>query len=139
MARQGERGWPVSILVMTTRAPVEVGRCGKLATMDILVAVRAKRKLDFVKRCWPLGNMALSAGHLRMRAVQRETAGVVVYHCEFRRLKAIQSVAGVAPAAIRAPDKLSIMGIRVMAVGARLMRNRRLEVSGLMADPAVNL
>jgi len=51
-------------------AGIEVRRCGKLSRVAIGVAVGATRELDFEKRVFAFGNVALVAFQARMPALE---------------------------------------------------------------------
>ncbi len=135
---EGEHGGAIDILVVAHLAAVEIRRGCKLAAVNILVAIRTQRKLDFVQRGGSRWDMTFGAGDLRMGIVQRKAGGVVRNHCEGRWFEAIQGMAGVAMAAVGALHKLPIVRV-TMAIGAKIMSDDGLEIAGPMTGLATYL
>lgn len=107
--------------------------------MRILVAVHTERKL-YLEQCtfarWPMALVTLDRG---VFPVQREAGSVVIGDSKRSLFEALNRVARFAAAAVCTVRELSMMRIGLMAVGAKAVRNRRLEVSAAMARLALHL
>lgn len=139
VARQIERGRVERALVVTTLAAVEVRGASELIAMYVLMAISASRGFNLECRgpaCW---YVALGASHLRVFRKQREGRGFVVGNGELRRLESVSRMTRLAAPSVASRQKLTIVRIRVVAVGARAVRNGGLEVAIAMARLAAHV
>lgn len=111
MLRDGVRGAVPILDGMAAFATVVVRSSGELVVVPILVAVRASRELDPVKRILARRNVALEALHLSVFALQRILSGVVFLGGKERRLPAVDGVAFRTLAFLRAICELALVGI----------------------------
>ena len=79
-------------------------------------------------------HMALRAGDFGVLRPQRKCRGFVIGHGILRRFEAVHRVAGFAAAAIGPRQELPVVRIGLVAVGADIVRDGRLEVSAAMTD-----
>ena len=110
----------------------------KLPFMLILVAVGTFGKFDLESRLLAGGNVASCAGHLFMRKLDRIAALGMIRDREKGRTPALFIVATHTLSAIRPLRKLTTVRIWIMAVFARLVRDRHMKIRTLVAGHAVH-
>src|SRR5215469_17887741 len=113
---------------MAAVAGVEVGGCGKLTGMPILVAIGTEVELHPVECVLALWNMALIALDPRVTALERVLCRSMLLHGEKRRLPPLHLVAGGALAGIGTLGKLSVVRVLV-AIGALGERDRLFKIA----------
>src|SRR5664279_2288968 len=132
MTREVESGRVECGLVVTLLAPIEVRCARELVAVYVLVAGDATRYFDFEHGGAARRNMALRAGHFGVLRPQRERRGFVVSHGIFRGFEAVHRVARFTAATVGPRKELPAVWIGLVAVGADIVRDRSLEVSGAM-------
>lgn len=129
VSRQAEGGRFVSLDRMTTITRVEI-RCGsELPRVLIRVAIGAAVKLDLELRVLPLGNMTLRALHACMSALERIPAARMLFHGKRRRAPSLHGVAVRALGTSSTFLELSLVRIRLVAIGAAGKCQRLLEIA----------
>jgi hypothetical protein len=137
---QAVGGRPKPLQAMAVFATVYVWCFGKLSSMFIAVAVRAKVKPYLVDReCLFRRNVALCATQRRMLALERIGGRRMLFQPERGRLEAIQGMTGRAFGSATAMGELSSMRIWMVTVGALLKRHRFREVSMSVASHTLYL
>jgi len=125
-------------LAMALFAPISPRLAGKLALVNILMAIDAQGKLDPVSRLSTRGDMALRALRHRMRSHQWESRRSMITQRVGRRLEAIDGMAALTATMVRSLGKLVAVRTRLMAVRTLLMCDRRLEVPSPMTSQTRN-
>ena len=133
--RDGKRGRLEAGFRVALLAAVEVRRLGKLPLVDIFMAVRTECKFYLIDGISTRRDMAFCALQLCMFFTEWEARAVMVRILISRRFEAINNVTSLAAPSILAFRKLSVVRV-LMAVGAILKCDDRLEVSGLVAGLA---
>ena len=111
--REGEGRGLVSLQVVASVARVEIGCCGKLPRMPVLMAVRACIKLHPVQRVLAFGYVALSALEACVTALKRILGRGVFLNGEERWFPTLDGVTRRTLASVRPFRELSLMGILV--------------------------
>ncbi len=119
-------------------APIIVRRGGKLAGMNVFVAVHAVCKLHVVNCCLAGREVALPAFHLGVLAFQRVVRACVFLHPEQRRFPAFDGMALRALSFFLAACKLASVNVLV-AVSAIRERKRLLEIAVYVTSGATDL
>ncbi len=123
---------------MAGLAPAVVRRSGKLAAVDVLVAVATPLEFDFVESRCSGGNMALGAGNTRMLGYERIGRRGVFGQAEFGRFEPLQSMARPAIAPVFAGQKLSAMRVGLVTIRALAESNRLIECCSRVARGAAH-
>ena len=125
---------PVKVLDgMAFLTTILEGRGGKLAVMDVLVAIRTQFEFDLIDRVLPRWEVALVALHLHVLALERILRAGVLFHTERGRLEPIHRVARGAFTLVRSGAKLTLVRIRGVTIHALRKRHRLFEISACMA------
>ncbi len=138
MKHQRHRRLLETAAVMALLATVPPWLARKLSLVHILMTINATRKLHPVQRLLACRLVARFALHIRMRHHQRKSRLRMIGHLVRRRLEAVHRVTALALATISALGKLSTVRIRLMAISAKCMRYRTLEISRFVARQATH-
>lgn len=111
--REGESRGLISLQVVASVARVEIGCCGKLPRMPVLMAVRACIKLHPVQRVFAFGYVALCALKAGVTALKRILGRGVFLNGEKRWFPTLHGVTRRTLAGVSPFCELSLMGILV--------------------------
>lgn len=117
---------------------VQQGSSSELSAVSVLVAVGAEREFDFEFGRLAGRDMTLGAFDLRMRTIERISAGGVVLHGKLCWLPAFHGVAGFTLVSAFAFCELAFMRIRLMAVRTERERDFGFEVATVVAFGAIH-
>lgn len=134
MAGECERGRVERLLGVALFAAVHVRRACKLAAVNVAVAIEALAELDLEERGTPAWGVALRTIEGGVPAAEWEAGGVVFGERELDvRFETVNGVAAFAAAAVGALGELTVVRIRLVAVGAEIVSDGGLEVGATMA------
>src|ERR1039457_624453 len=132
MFRQSEVGLPECCPCVALLAAISPRSPGKLPFVFILVAIHTERVLDFESGHLSSGNVAGRTLHLGMRKYQWKSGLSMIRNREGGRTPTLHSVTALAFSTVCAMSKLTAVRIRLMTIGAAIVRNWSLEVSPLV-------
>lgn len=124
---------------VTTLAVIHPRRAGKLSTMLIFMAVGAKRKFDLEASLRSSQRVAGCALDGRMRRREWKASSRMIGDRKCGWTPALHGMAAFAAPAVWPRLELSIVRIRLVAVGALRVRHRRLEIPISVAVSAANI
>jgi len=122
------------VFTVALLAAVQVWRSRELCRVHILVAIGASIELDPEDSRTTRWSMTLGALNVGVPATQGEASCAMVLHRKDRALESVDGMTAFAFSAVGSLHELTVVRIWLVTVGAKLMRELRLEVARLVTS-----